>query len=127
MLSSKMLEPPFTAIAHVQLSMPRGAEDAARLFYRDLLGMIEVPKPPELAGRGGVWFQSGAVQIHLGTEEDFRPAQKAHPALCCRDYPALAARLRERGVPVHDDTCLPGVTRCHIHDCFGNRIEMIAV
>lgn len=106
--------------------MPKGAEDAARLFYRDLLGMIEIPKPPELAKRGGVWFQSGEVQIHLGVEEDFRPAQKAHPALRCRDYHALTAKLRERGVPVHDDASIPGVARCHIQDCFGNRMELIA-
>lgn len=118
---------PFTAVAHVQLSMPKGAEDAARLFYRDLLGMIEIPKPAGLAPRGGVWFQSDAVQIHLGVEEDFRPARKAHPALRCRDYPALTRKLRERGVPVADDSGVPGVTRCHIHDCFGNRIELIAV
>jgi catechol 2,3-dioxygenase-like lactoylglutathione lyase family enzyme len=121
-----MPEPPFTAIAHVQLAMPKGAEDAARLFYRDLLGMIEIPKPPELAKRGGVWFQSGPVQLHLGVEDDFKPARKAHPALRCGTYQALTDRLRDRGVPVHDDTSLPGVTRCHIHDCFGNRIELIA-
>lgn len=122
-----MPDSPFTAIAHVQLAMPRGAEDAARLFYRDLLGMIEIPKPEELANRGGIWFQSGAVQLHLGVEDDFRPARKAHPALCCGDYRALIAKLRERGVPVHDDLSLPGVTRCHINDCFGNRLELIAV
>jgi len=127
MLSSKMPEAPFTAVAHMQLSMPKGAEDAARLFYRDLLGMIEIPKPVELAPRGGVWFQSGAVQIHLGVEEDFRPSRKAHPALRCRDYPAVTAKLRGRGVPVEDNTDLPGVTRCHLHDCFGNRLELIAV
>jgi catechol 2,3-dioxygenase-like lactoylglutathione lyase family enzyme len=121
-----MPEPPFVAIAHVQLAMPKGAEDAARLFYRDLLGLIEIPKPPELAKRGGVWFQSGPVQIHLGVEADFHPAQKAHPALRCRDYPALTAKLRARGVPVHEDSSVPGVTRCHISDCFGNRIELIA-
>jgi catechol 2,3-dioxygenase-like lactoylglutathione lyase family enzyme len=121
-----MPEPPFVAIAHIQLAMPKGAEDAARLFYRDLLGMIEIPKPPELAKRGGVWFQSGPVQIHLGVEEDFRPAKKAHPALRCGEYRALTARLRNKGVPVHDDTSVPGVTRCHVYDCFGNRIELIA-
>lgn len=122
-----MPDAPFTAIAHVQLAMPKGAEDAARLFYRDLLGMVEIPKPPELAPRGGVWFQSGAVQLHLGVEVDFRPARKAHPALRCRDYPALISSLRQRGVPVHDDESVPGVTRCHINDCFGNRLELIKV
>jgi len=121
-----MPEAPFTAIGHVQLAMPPGAEDAARLFYRDLLGMTEIPKPAELAKRGGVWFQSGPVQIHLGTDEEFRPARKAHPALRCHDYHGLLAKLGERGVPVRPDDSIPGVERCHIDDCFGNRIELIA-
>src|ERR1700756_4351305 len=106
-----MPEPPFVAIAHIQLAMPKGAEDAARLFYRDLLGMIEIPKPPELAKRGGVWFQSGPVQIHLGVEEDFRPARKAHPALRCQDYYGLVARLRDARVEVKNDDSIPGVER----------------
>jgi len=121
-----MTDGPFRSIAHVQLAMPRGAEDAARMFYRDLLGMTEIPKPPELAERGGVWFQSGRVQIHLGVEENFRPAAKAHPALLCHDYDALTMRLGEAGVAMHDDDSIPGVTRCHVNDCFGNRIELIA-
>ena len=75
-----MAHHPFAAIDHVQLAMPAGEEETARRFYRDLLGMAEIPKPPELAKRGGCWFESGTVQIHLGVEQDFRPAQKAHPA-----------------------------------------------
>ena len=72
---------PFAAIDHVQLAMPKGEEAAARRFYCEVLGMIEIPKPPILAQRGGCWFESGKVQIHLGVEGDFRPARKAHPAL----------------------------------------------
>ena len=87
--------------------------------------MIELAKPPELAKRGGCWFASGPVQIHLGVEADFRPAQKAHPALRCRDYVELLARLRAAGVEVRDDESIPGVRRCHISDPFGNRIELI--
>lgn len=82
---------PFTAIDHVQLAMPAGAEETAREFYRDLLGMAELPKPTELAKRGGCWFASGSVQVHLGVEADFRPTKKAHPALRCRDYAGLIA------------------------------------
>ena len=106
--------------------MPHGAEDTARAFYRDLLGMIEVAKPPELAKRGGCWFESGSVQIHLGIEPDFRPARKAHPALRCRDYDGLTAHLRTRGVETKDDDTIPGVRRCHISDPFGNRIELVS-
>jgi catechol 2,3-dioxygenase-like lactoylglutathione lyase family enzyme len=115
----------FIAIDHVQLAMPAGEEGRARAFYAALLGMIEIPKPPELAKRGGCWFQSGSVQIHLGVETDFRPARKAHPALRCRDYDALVTRLRAAGVEVTEDSSIPVIRRCHFADPFGNRIELI--
>lgn len=121
-----MAEYPFTAIDHVQLAMPAGAEDTARSFYRDILGMSEIPKPTELAKRGGCWFESGSVQVHLGIEADFRPARKAHPALRCADYDQLTARLRSVGIEVQPDTLIPGIRRCHISDPFGNRIELIS-
>lgn len=115
----------FIAIDHVQLAMPSGEEETARRFYRDLLGMTEVAKPPEPAKRGGCWFESGSVQIHLGVETDFRPAKKAHPALRCREYAAFTDKLSKAGVEIAPDTSIPGVLRCHIHDPFGNRIELI--
>ena len=106
--------------------MPAGEEAAARKFYSDLLGMEEIPKPLELAKRGGCWFESGSVQIHLGVEEGFRPAKKAHPALRCSDYEGLFSKLRGSGIAVDEPSDIPGVRRCHIHDPFGNRIELIA-
>src|SRR5215831_5118128 len=93
---------PFAEIDHVQLAMPPGAEDTARAFYSGLLGMNEVAKPGELARRGGCWFQSGCVQIHLGVEEDFRPARKAHPALRCADYDRLLSTFRDTGVSIEE-------------------------
>jgi len=115
----------FVAIDHVQLTMPPGEEEKARGFCRELLGMTELPKPTELAKRGGCWFGSGGVQIHLGVENDFRPAKKAHPALRCRDYAALVRRLRDSGVEVNEPGDIPGVERGHVHDPFGNRLELI--
>jgi len=120
-----MTESSFTAIDHVQLAMPPGEEQKARAFYGSLLGMTELPKPAELARRGGCWFASGSVQLHLGVESDFRPAKKAHPGLRCADYSALVRRLREAGVEVVEPQDIPGVSRCHVHDPFGNRIEMV--
>lgn len=105
--------------------MPAGEEDVARRFYQELLGMREIPKPPELAKRGGCWFESGNVQIHMGVEQDFRPAKKAHPALRCRDYSILIDRLQRQGCEVTEVVDIPGVRRCHIYDPFGNRIELI--
>jgi|SRR5579864_899391 len=116
---------PFTSIDHVQLAMPAGQEDRAREFYFGLLGMKEISKPVELAKRGGCWFESGSVQIHLGVEADFRPARKAHPALRCSDYEGIVLRLRGAGVTVDEPNDIPGVRRCHIHDPFGNRIELV--
>jgi catechol 2,3-dioxygenase-like lactoylglutathione lyase family enzyme len=120
-----MVAPTFTAIDHVQLAMPPGVENEARRFYCVLIGMTEIPKPVQLAKRGGCWFESGNVQIHLGVEKDFRPAKKAHPALRCRDYVALIEKLRRAGVDVNEVEDIPGIRRCHIHDPFGNRIELI--
>lgn len=117
---------PFISIEHVQLAMPVGEEESARRFYSAVLGMTEIPKPEELARRGGCWFESGSVQLHLGVETDFRPTEKAHPALRCRDYDSLVAQLRAAGTDVKDDHSIPGVRRCHISDPFGNRIELIA-
>jgi catechol 2,3-dioxygenase-like lactoylglutathione lyase family enzyme len=117
---------PFTAIDHVQLAMPPGGEERARSFYRDLLGMEEIAKPPELAKRGGCWFASGTVQIHLGVENDFHPAKKAHPGVRCRDYEELISRIRTAGIEATADENIPGVRRCHVGDPFGNRIELIA-
>jgi catechol 2,3-dioxygenase-like lactoylglutathione lyase family enzyme len=112
------------AIEHVQLAMPPGGEGDARAFYAGLLGIPEVPKPPELAKRGGVWFEAGALKIHLGVEADFRPARKAHPALLVGDLRALVDRLRAAGVDVRDDP-LDGHYRVYVADPFGNRIELL--
>lgn len=117
---------PFVALDHVQLAIPVGGEADARRFYCDLLGMEEIPKPPALAARGGLWLRSGGVVIHLGVEADFRAARKAHPALVCASYGALVASLRAAGREIREDHEIPGVERCHIDDVFGNRIELIA-
>jgi catechol 2,3-dioxygenase-like lactoylglutathione lyase family enzyme len=113
------------AIDHVQLSMPRGREDDARAFYRDVLGMIEQPKPENLARRGGAWFAAGDARVHLGVEDDFRPAKKAHPALLVADLKALLERCRAAGYGVNTDETLPGYDRAYVSDPFGNRIELL--
>ena len=121
-----MSEFSFLAIDHVQLAMPAGEEATARHFYGDVLGMREVPKPEPLASRGGCWFASGNVQLHLGVERDFRPARKAHPAIRISGYAALLAKLELAGVEVIEADDLHDVQRAHIFDPFGNRIELIA-
>ena len=112
-------------IHHVQLAMPRGGEVLARGFYTGLLGLPETPKPPNLAVRGGCWFESEAVRIHLGVEEDFRPARKAHPALVVTDLPTLVAVLLDAGVEIAVDEPLAGYDRVYASDPFGNRLELL--
>jgi len=112
------------AIEHVQLAMPVGAEERARRFYGELLGLLERRKPAHLAARGGVWFERGGLKIHLGVEEGFRPARKAHPAPLVDDLPALAVRLAAAGHPVLDEP-LEGYRRVYTEDPFGNRIELM--
>jgi catechol 2,3-dioxygenase-like lactoylglutathione lyase family enzyme len=115
-----------TRLDHVQLAMSVGGEASARAFYVDLLGLVEVPKPPVLAARGGCWFVGGDFEVHLGAEEDFRPARKAHPALVVAGYDELVASLAAAGYLTRPDEDIPGVVRCHVDDPFGNRIELIA-
>ncbi|HXX88832.1 MAG TPA: VOC family protein [Acidimicrobiales bacterium] len=113
------------AVDHVQLAMPPGAEEEATAFYEGVLGLQRRPKPAALAARGGCWFSNGLVELHLGVEEDFRPARKAHPALVTRALDDLVARLGSAGHPVRFDDEVPGVRRCFVDDPFGNRIELI--
>ena len=111
---------------HVQLAMPAGREAEAEAFYSGLLGLTRLPKPPPQAARGGCWFGGGPVSLHLGVEEDFRPAGKAHPALVVRDLPALEAALRAAAVEVRPNPdAVPG-WGAYVDDPFGNRIELIA-
>jgi catechol 2,3-dioxygenase-like lactoylglutathione lyase family enzyme len=121
-----MHEPRIARLDHVQLAMPAGREADADTFYRDLLGFDVVPKPEPLASRGGRWYASGTVQVHLGVEADFRPAKKAHPALVVEGIDALAARLEASGVAPRWEDDLPGMRHCYVDDPFGNRIELIA-
>ncbi|MET7492487.1 VOC family protein [Streptomyces sp900116325] len=113
------------AMDHVQLAAPAGSEEALRAFYVDALGMTEIPKPPVLAARGGCWFRTGPVQLHLGIEAEFRPAKKAHPGLRVTDIEAFAARLEAHGAPVRWDGDLPGHRRFFSHDPVGNRLEFL--
>jgi catechol 2,3-dioxygenase-like lactoylglutathione lyase family enzyme len=112
-------------VEHVQLVMPAGGEALAREFYHRALGIPEIPKPPHLAKRGGCWFESGDLKIHLGVEAEFRPARKAHPALLVADLPALQARLKSLGYVTLEDEPLEGHRRIYVHDPFGNRIELM--
>jgi catechol 2,3-dioxygenase-like lactoylglutathione lyase family enzyme len=112
---------------HIQLAMPSGGEAAARAFYAHVLGLSEVEKPLDLAARGGCWFERGVVKIHLGTDQDFRPARKAHPGLLVRGLEILVARLEAKGFSIARGEPIEGYDRVHVNDPFGNRIELMEV
>ena len=113
------------AIDHVQLAIPADGEEAARRFYVGALGFLEVSKPEALAARGGCWFESGRVKLHLGVEADFRPARKAHPALLVSDVRELAGRLAAAGFLTSAGEPVEGYHRIFTEDPFGNRIELL--
>ena len=116
-------------IEHAQLAMPAGMEDAARRFYVGVLGLTEVQKPPELAGRGGCWFEQGegesAIKLHLGVEADFRPARKAHVAFVVASLDPMIAAAQEAGCEVTDPEPLAPYRRAFVFDPFGNRLELM--
>jgi catechol 2,3-dioxygenase-like lactoylglutathione lyase family enzyme len=117
-------------IHHVQLACPSGSEETSRGFYGDVLGMVEVAKPPRLAGRGGCWFRGSptslpGVELHLGVEEPFSPARKAHPGILVDDLETVADRLRAAGHAVEYDEDFPGMRRFYCADPHGNRLEFL--
>ena len=110
---------------HAQILAPPGSEEEARAFFGGVLGLEEVPKPPRLAERGGVWFACGPQQLHVSPDAEFTPARRAHPAFRVEDLESLRARLEEVGVAQTDDDAIPGVRRFYVHDPFGNRLEFM--
>jgi catechol 2,3-dioxygenase-like lactoylglutathione lyase family enzyme len=116
---------PIRRIDHVQLAMPPGREDDARRFYGDVLGLREIPKPSVLRDRGGLWFALGDTEIHLGVEEDFRAAKKAHVGFEVDDFDAVLERCRSAGFEPRPDQPVSGRRRVFIDDVFGNRLELI--
>lgn len=115
----------FKRIDHVQLAAPRGSEDIARSFYSRILGFEEVEKPEMLKKRGGVWFSFGENQVHIGIEEPFASAKKAHPAFEVENIEQLKNHLNHHNVEYILDDNLPGANRIYVHDPFGNRIELL--
>lgn len=115
----------FHAIDHVQLAAPKDSEDIARGFFKDILGFDEIEKPEALKKNGGVWFASGDLQLHIGIEEPFVPAKKAHPAFEVHNIKALKKHLLANDITVTEDDKLPGASRFYISDPFGNRIELL--
>lgn len=116
---------PIRALDHVQLAMPEGEEEKARAFYSRLLGMREIAKPENLRTRGGCWFESGDLKLHLGVDPDFRPARKAHPAFIVDGLDELVGVLSKAGCRVVEDEPLTGYDRRYVSDPFGNRIELM--
>lgn len=116
---------PFLGLHHVQLAIPAGGEDACRAFWRDVLGLEELQKPPALAARGGCWFRGGPLEVHLGVEDPFVPAAKAHPGILVADIEAVADCLATIGVKVTWDDEFPGMKRFYTPDPFGNRLEFL--
>lgn len=114
------------SVHHIMIAIPAGGEDAARSFYVDLLNLCEIPKPPALVARGGLWLSTGSIDVHLGVDPDFAPARKAHLALLVNDLDELRRRLAHNGgAPGAIERELPGFRRCYVDDPFGNRIELM--
>jgi hypothetical protein len=109
---------------HVQVAILPGGEPEARRFWVEAVGLQEIPKPAALAGRGGVWFQAGAQQVHCGVEEPVARSRR-HPAFLTDDLDPLRMRLESAGFPIRVEPELPGYRRLFSEDPFGNRVEFM--
>jgi catechol 2,3-dioxygenase-like lactoylglutathione lyase family enzyme len=111
-------------LSHINITMPKGAEDIARSFYSGLLGLREIPKPELLRGRGGVWFDADGLDVHLSPEEPRLDVDtQRHFGLECADLDGLRARLKAAGVETDDGRPAPW-KRFFVRDPFGNRMEI---
>lgn len=115
-----------TGIDHIQIAAPPSSEEMARQFYGEILGMEEIPKPENLQGRGGCWFQCGGQEVHIGIQHDFVAAKKAHPGFTVHALEQLKLRLQKAGYSVKEDAPIDGRSRFFTNDPFGNRIEFLA-
>jgi catechol 2,3-dioxygenase-like lactoylglutathione lyase family enzyme len=116
---------PILSLDHVQIAIPVGGEARAREFYTAILGLTEVEKPAEMAGRNSIWFVAGPVNLHIGIEADFHPAQRAHPALVVDGLDDIVAACERAGLPTKPDTSFNNFRRVHVFDPFGNRLELM--
>lgn len=124
-MTEEATPPRATGLHHVQLAIPAGGEERARVFWGGVLGLDELVKPPVLAARGGCWFRSGRLEVHLGVEEPFAPARKAHPGILVDDLDRAELALAAAGHDVARDDAFPGFDRLYTTDPFGNRVELL--
>jgi catechol 2,3-dioxygenase-like lactoylglutathione lyase family enzyme len=114
-------------VHHVQITVGKGQEAAARQFYCGVLGLPEVEKPDELKPRGGFWLRVGDRQVHVGVEDGVdRAATKAHVAYQVDDVEAWRGRLLAEGIQILESVAIPDYERFEFRDPFGNRVEFIA-
>jgi catechol 2,3-dioxygenase-like lactoylglutathione lyase family enzyme len=113
-------------LSHINVTMPKGGEAMARLFYSSQLGLRELPRPKFLRACDGVWFEAGGLAVHISVEEQRQgPDAQRHFGLGCGDVDGLKARLKAAGAAIEDGPPEPW-KRFFVHDPFGNRIEIHA-
>lgn len=111
-------------IDHVQIAVPKVLEGECLAFYREVFGFREIPKPEELRGRGGAWFQVGNLQLHIGVDPEPSPRSKRHICFLVADMAAAKAEVARRGIPIEEESAAEGLSRIFIRDPAGNRIEI---
>jgi catechol 2,3-dioxygenase-like lactoylglutathione lyase family enzyme len=111
-------------IDHVQVAVPKALEAECLAFYREVFGFREIPKPEELRGRGGAWFQVGSLQMHIGVDPEPSPGSKRHICFLVADLGAAKAEVARRDVLIEEESVAEGLSRIFIRDPAGNRIEI---
>ena len=112
-------------VHHVNVTVPKSLEDAAKHFYGVVMGLQEVPKPETSRGRGGAWYQLGRCSFIYRSKTVGRIASASDtfvtrllilPKLK-NDFGAQASR----SCPTISD---PGWSRFYVRDPGGNRLEI---
>ncbi|MEX2246143.1 MAG: VOC family protein [Dehalococcoidia bacterium] len=118
--------PSVLRLQHAAITVPVEGIDEARRFYSGVLGLREVPRPPELHDRAGIWYSFGATELHIQTRRDLPPETgDRHPAFIVDDLDAWRARFEDAGVAVVDQPTIYGRRRFNVRDPFGNLLELM--
>ena len=118
-------------LQHVGVTFPPGRADEVRAFYGGVLGIPEIPVPPEVADAGWVWFatRDAGIELHFIPHElPPDPARRHHFCLQVDNMADARARLEAAGAPIIDaGRRIEGRERLFTRDPMGNLVELVRI
>ncbi|UFH53195.1 VOC family protein [Spirosoma sp. KNUC1025] len=111
----------FKRLDHILICIPERTTTEARAFYREVLGLEEIPgNHPS----GAIWFKIADIQLHI-REEAGGNYSKRHPAFEVSNLEETRQELMKKGLSIEYSSEIDGRQRFFFHDPFANRFELL--